>query len=129
MQTPWRGPVLQHLRGALPQVPVLFTLWRERVPMRYSILWLLLPTVFVMWTAGAKARVERIEILDRQVVAGGAAFGASGAYEKIRGRAWLALDPQASANAVIADLALATRDARGLVSFRAEFLMLRPADP
>ena len=97
--------------------------------MRYSILWLLLPTVFAAWTAAAKARVERVEVLSREVVAGGAAFGASGAYEKIRGRAWLALEPHAPANAGITDLALATRDARGLVRFSAEFLMLRPADP
>ena len=42
----------------------------------------------------AAARVERIEILSRQPFAAGAEFGRAGAYEKLRGRAWFALDPE-----------------------------------
>ena len=95
--------------------------------MFYLILCLLL--IFTAWTGVAKAEVDRLEILERHLVAEGAAFGASGAYEKIRGRAWFALDPHAAANAAIADLVLAPRDVRGLVTFGAEFLMLRPAEP
>jgi Alpha/beta hydrolase domain len=95
--------------------------------MFYLILCLLL--IFTAWTGVAKAAVDRLEILERHLVAEGAAFGASGAYEKIRGRAWFALDPHAAANAAIADLVLAPRDVRGLVTFGAEFLMLRPAEP
>src|SRR6516162_3924901 len=95
--------------------------------MFYLILCLLL--IFTAWTGVAKAAVDRLEILERRLVAEGAAFGASGAYEKIRGRAWFALDPHAAANAAIADLVLAPRDVRGLVTFGAEFLMLRPAEP
>jgi hypothetical protein len=53
--------------------------------MVYLILWLLL--IFTAWTGVAGAAVERIDILQRQLVARDAAFGASGAYEKIRGRA------------------------------------------
>jgi hypothetical protein len=77
----------------------------------------------------AQARVERIEILSRELFADGMAFGSTGPYQKLRGRAWFALDPNAAANAPIADLMLAPRDGRGLVTFSAEFLMLRPADP
>ena len=95
--------------------------------MFYLILCLLL--IVTAWTGVAKAAVDRLEILERHLVAEGAAFGASGAYEKIRGRAWFALDPHAAANAAIADLVLAPRDVRGLVTFDAEFLMLRPAEP
>jgi Alpha/beta hydrolase domain len=76
----------------------------------------------------AAARVERIEIVSRQPFAGGAAFGDTGAYEKLRGRAFFALDPNAVANAPIADLKLAPRNARGLVEFGADFLVLRPVD-
>jgi hypothetical protein len=97
--------------------------------MRYPICPLLLAAIFAIWAMAAEARLERIEILDRQPVAGGAAFGDGGPYDKIRGRAWFALDPRAAANTAIADLALAPRDARGLVTFSAEFLMLRPTDP
>jgi hypothetical protein len=77
----------------------------------------------------APAKVERIEIVSRQPFAGGARFGAAGAYEKLRGRAWFALDPSAEANRPIPDLALAPRNDRGLVAFSADFLVLRPADP
>ena len=79
--------------------------------------------------APAAARVERIEILSRQPFAAGAEFGAAGAYEKLRGRAFFALDPNAAANAPIADLTLAPRNERGLVEFSADFLVLRPVDP
>jgi hypothetical protein len=74
----------------------------------------------------AAAKVERIEILSRQPFAAGTEFGRAGAYEKLRGRAWFALDPNAAANAPIADLERAPRNNRGLVIFSAEFLVLRP---
>jgi hypothetical protein len=74
------------------------------------------------------AKVERVEILKREPFAAGLAFGAAGAYEKLRGRAFIVLDPDAAANAPIADLKLAPRNARGLVEFSSDFLVLRPAD-
>ncbi len=80
------------------------------------------------WLASpAVARVERIEILSREPFAAGAELGSPGAYEKLRGRAFFALDPNAAANQPIADLKLAPRNARGLVEFSADFLVLRPA--
>src|SRR4029453_11003562 len=92
---------------------------------RLTILFLcLIPAL----SSGAEAGVERLEILSRQAFAAGTEFGAAGAYEKLRGRAWFAVDPSAAANAPIADLKLAPRDNRGLVQFGADFLILRPAD-
>ena len=76
----------------------------------------------------ADARVERLEILSRQPFAAGTEFGQVGGYEKLRGRAWFALDPNDPANAPIADLKLAPRNNRGLVIFSAEFLVLRPVE-
>ena len=76
----------------------------------------------------ARAAVDHIEILERQPFADGAGFGASGAYEKIRARAWFSLAPAAPANAAIRDLRFAPRDAQGKVVFSADFLMLRPAE-
>src|SRR5215207_815223 len=84
--------------------------------------------VAVSLSSPAEAKVERVEILDRAPFAAGAEFGRAGAYERLRGRAWFALDPNVAANAPIADLKLAPRDARGLVEFSAEFFMLRPTD-
>jgi hypothetical protein len=56
-------------------------------------------------------------------------FGASGAYEKLRGRAFFAVDPKAVANTGIVDLDKAQRDAHGLVRFSSEFVLLRPVAP
>jgi hypothetical protein len=80
------------------------------------------------FSSPAGARVERIEILSRQAFAAGTEFGRAGVYEKLRGRAFFALDPDAAANGAVADLKLAPRNDRGLVEFSAEFLVLRPAD-
>jgi hypothetical protein len=74
----------------------------------------------------ATAAVERIEVTERVPFAAGTEFGAVGAYEKIRGIAYFALDPKAPANAAIVDLKFAPRDQRGKVTFSSEFIMLRP---
>lgn len=76
--------------------------------------------------AGAHAAVERIEITERAPFAPGVAFGEYGAYEKIRGVAYYALDPKAAANASIVDLKRAPRDKKGRVLFSSEFVLLRP---
>lgn len=95
--------------------------------MRRSTLFGMLITATL--SAPAQARVERIEIMSREPFAAGTEFGTAGVYEKLRGRAWFALDPGAPANAAIADLKFAPRNNRGLVIFNAEFLVLRPAQP
>jgi hypothetical protein len=76
----------------------------------------------------AAAAVERLEIIERAPFAGGAAFGAVGPYERIRGRLHFAVDPEDPANALIVDLKLAPRDERGIVTFTADFILLRPED-
>lgn len=74
----------------------------------------------------AQAAVERIEVTERVPFAPGVSFGEYGAYEKIRGVAYYALDPKAAANAAIIDLKRAPRDQRGRVLFSSEFVLLRP---
>ncbi|GIL40835.1 alpha/beta hydrolase domain-containing protein [Roseiterribacter gracilis] len=80
-------------------------------------------------TGAAHAAVDRIEILSRTKFADGATFGEVGAYEKLRGRIWFAIDPKDPANRAVADIDLAPTDARGLVRFSADLAILRPADP
>jgi len=75
----------------------------------------------------AHAAVERIQVVERVPFAPGVTFGEYGAYEKIRGIAYYALDPKAAANAAIVDLKKAPRDKRGRVLFSSEFVLLRPA--
>ncbi len=55
-------------------------------------------------------------------------FGETGAYEKIRGTLFYAVDPENSANAAIVDLDLAPRGADGRVRFQGDFLLLKPVD-
>lgn len=76
----------------------------------------------------AHAAVERIELRERGPFADGKTFGDAGTYEKIRGIAYFAIDPRKPANAKIIDLKLAPRDARGMVTFSSEFVMLRPTN-
>jgi hypothetical protein len=65
----------------------------------------------------------------REPFAGGAAFGASGVYERIEGVVSGALDPSHPANRGIALLNQAPRDADGLVRYKSSYILLRPADP
>jgi hypothetical protein len=88
----------------------------------------LLVLVSLLQFGTARAAVDHIEILDRQPFAVGAKFGATGAYEKIRGRVWFALDPKLAANAAIRDLAAAPTDAAGKVEFSTDFFMMRPVE-
>ena len=78
----------------------------------------------------ANAQVARFELTGPpQSVGEGREFGAAGRYERISGRATVSVDPADPRNAVIADLALAPRNAEGRVEAVADVTILRPADP
>lgn len=55
-------------------------------------------------------------------------FGSVGAYERLRGTIAGEIDPRDPRNAIIQDLALAPVNARGMVEYAAEFMMLKPKD-
>jgi hypothetical protein len=75
------------------------------------------------------AEVVRLEMTaPPQPAFGGREFGTTGRYERLTARATLALDPALPQNAVIADLALAPRNAQGRVEAMTEIVILRPAD-
>ena len=58
----------------------------------------------------------------------GKTFGAVGAYEKLRGKAYGELDPEDPRNAVIADIKLAPRNVRGNVEYATDIYLLKPVD-
>ena len=64
-----------------------------------------------------------------QVVLNGREFGAAGPYEKLVGKVDFGVDPDLPRNAMIVDLTLAPRNARGEVEASADFYMLKPVDP
>ncbi len=76
-----------------------------------------------------RAEVTRVEITSKQDVLGGKAFGTVGAYEKLTGKIYFAVDPNNAHNKIIADLDKAPRNAQGKVEFTADVFILRPKDP
>ena len=80
--------------------------------------------------AASDARVTRVEIERvESPTFEGRSFGDVGPYEKLVGRVHGEVDPAAPENAVIADIERAPRNARGLVEYSADLIILRPVDP
>ena len=77
----------------------------------------------------AQARVVRI-VIDAKISPAfdGASFGDAGQYETLAGRAFGELDPNDPKNAIIQDIKLAPRNARGMVEYTASFQLVKPID-
>ena len=73
--------------------------------------------------------ITAIQILARTPFVGGAAFGATGPYERLDGVAVGELDPTHPGNAGIVNIDKAPRNAAGRVQYRSDICILRPADP
>ena len=73
--------------------------------------------------------LTRLEIVRREPLEQGAAFGETGPYERIEAVAHYAVDPAHPANAAIVDLDRAERDADGMVRFSGDASFLVPVDP
>lgn len=72
------------------------------------------------------ARVVRFEVEERADVLGGRNFGLAGAYEKISGRVYFAMDPTLDENLIITDIDKAPVNDDGLVELSAEFYIIKP---
>jgi hypothetical protein len=72
--------------------------------------------------------VTAFELQLRRPLAGGVPFGEVGAYEQLKGRLRLSVDPGHPANARVTDLDLAPRDASGRVACAADVSILLPVD-
>jgi hypothetical protein len=72
-----------------------------------------------MFAAFMQAAVTRVEVAEKIDL---------GAYERMAGKVYFAVDPKLPANRAIADIDLAPRNAAGLVEFSADLLILRPKD-
>ncbi len=76
----------------------------------------------------ADARLVRLEVDKREVVAEGRAFGTAGPYEKLTGRAWFEADPADVRNARVTDIGNAPLNDAGRVPFSADVVILKPVD-
>ena len=83
----------------------------------------------VLSASAADARVVKITIDNKESPAfDGADFGTTGQYETLTGRAFGELDPDDPHNAIIQDIRLAPRNARGMVEYTASFQIAKPVD-
>jgi hypothetical protein len=76
----------------------------------------------------AEARLVQLQIEKVELLVGGASFGSAGRYERLTGRAHFEVDPLESRNAQVFDIDKAPRNARGLVKFLADVVILKPVD-
>jgi hypothetical protein len=90
-----------------------------------------LAQAFLTLRAQAKSHAPsvRLVVTARAPVFGGQKFGSRGSYEQITGKAHMRIDPLATANRGIVDLALAPRAADGMVDYDIDFVIQRPSDP
>ncbi len=84
----------------------------------------------VLGAAGpAEARIKQVVIeATESPTWGGKTFGAVGGYERISGHVVGEVDPKDPLNAVIVDIGLAPRNAKGMVEYSTDFQILRPVD-
>ena len=80
--------------------------------------------------SSAEGKITRIEITRvESPTFEGVAFGDTGPYEKIVGRAFGEVDPRDPQNTAITDISLAPRNDRGMVEYSMDLYILRPVDP
>jgi hypothetical protein len=77
-----------------------------------------------------QAHITRVEITRTESPTfEGGSFGSVGKYEKLVGRAYGEVDPSDPRNALITDIKLAPRNAKGLVEYSTDIFILKPIDP
>src|SRR5256885_2541587 len=94
--------------------------------LRKRLVWVL--TLIVFCVSTADAHVTRVELLAREDVQSGRAFGLAGVYERIIGRVYFAVSPENVHNRQIVDLDKAPRNANGEVEFSADLYLYKPKD-
>ena len=82
----------------------------------------------LMLAVEAEAKLVKLEIAKREVVADGMSFGEAGPYEKLTGRAWFEVDPTLERNKIVFDLDRAPLNTKGKVEFSADMVILKPVD-
>src|SRR5262249_14996459 len=81
-----------------------------------------------LFSIPGRAEVARIEVKSRADLLPGKSFGSAGAYEKLSGTIYFAVDPKNSANRIISDVDKAPKNAAGKVELSSDFYMIKPKD-
>jgi hypothetical protein len=83
----------------------------------------------LLFATAADARITRIQITTSESPTfGGYSWPGVGQYQKIAGKAFGEVNPNDPKNAVIVDVGLAPRNARGNVEYSFDFYILKPID-
>jgi len=98
--------------------------------MKASALALVLAAGAVLMPPLAEARITSLQVIRLESPTfGGMTFGSVGAYEKITARAFGEVNPLLAANALMTDIQFAPRNARGMVEYSTDVVILKPVDP
>jgi hypothetical protein len=89
---------------------------------------LVLLVSLVLFPFSSSAEIVKIVIEKRGIFVGGHEFGATGAYEKVIGKAYGEVDPKKPHNKGIVNIGKAPMNARGRVEYSVGVLMLKPVD-
>jgi hypothetical protein len=84
--------------------------------------------LILLLAAPLRAEVVRIEVKSRADLLSGKTFGNAGAYEKLSGKIYFAVDPGNKVNQIVADIDKAPKNASGNVEFSSDFYMIKPKD-
>jgi len=78
--------------------------------------------------AVSHAGLLRINVEERSDVMGGKSLGPAGGYERVRAKAYFAVDPKLPQNRIIRDIDYAPKNGQGIVEFSADLYVLKPRD-
>ena len=84
--------------------------------------------LILVLASSLRAEVVRIEVKNRADLLSGKTFGSAGAYEKLSGRIYFAVDPKNSPNRAVADIDKAPKNAAGKVESSSDFYLIKPKD-
>ena len=100
-----------------------------RIIRRAGCVSLVLAATSLALPSPADARVKKI-VIEKKVSPAfdGASFGSAGPYETLAGRAFGELNPKDPRNALITDITLAPKNARGMVEYIVSFYLVKPID-
>ena len=109
------------IRLLASRTPYVATNRRQRLPRLAPLPLALTVAGALLCVTSAQARITEVKITTRTTAFGGYSWPGVGQYEKIVGKAFGELDPTDPKNAVIVDLQLAPRNAKGRVEYSFDF--------
>ena len=84
--------------------------------------------LFVLLPTSSFAEITKLVIEKREPFANGHEFGVTGAYEKLVGKAYGEVNPEAKHNKVIVNVNKAPKNERGRVEYSMDVFILKPLD-